>query len=331
MTASCSSPLVQHIAVAGSIAVVRVFALVAESAAAQTLGVGLVVAAFWFGFRHGIDWDHIAAIADITSSQDDRRQSIAFGTLYALGHAVVVFIIGVIAILVGGRLPESVDTFMTRVVGATLVLLAVYVFVALIRHGRDFRLRSRWMLVFSGVRRGSRWARAKVAGSGSGTGGGGEIDERSAMELADEELARGGDPTDPSLWHHGHHGRPGHHHHIRPEKDDDQFASYGRGTAFSVGMLHGIGGETPTQVILFAGLSAGGGGAEGVVVLLAFLVGLFGSNTLITLGSAFGFLSASKNWGVYLSVSIITGVFSLILGIMFLFDNTEVLPAFFGG
>lgn len=295
--------------------------MVAESAAAQTFGVGLVIAAFWFGFRHGIDWDHIAAISDITSSQDDRRQSIVFGTLYALGHAVVVFIIGVVAILVGKGLPESVDEFMTRVVGATLVLLAVYVFVSLIRHGRDFRLRSRWMLVFSGVRRGSRWARAKVGGIG----------ERTAREMADEELARGRDLTDPSLWHHGHHGRPGHHHHASPERDADQFASYGRWTAISVGMLHGIGGETPTQVILFAGLSAGGGGIEGVVVLLAFLVGLFGSNTLITLGSAFGFLSASKNWGVYLTVSLITGVFSLILGIMFLFDNTEVLPAFFGG
>jgi high-affinity nickel permease len=299
--------------------------MLAESAAAQTFGVGLVVAAFWFGFRHGIDWDHIAAITDITSSQENRRESIEYGTLYALGHAVVVFAIGVIAILVGKRLPESVDNLMTRIVGATLVLLAVYVFVSLIRHGRDFRLRSRWMLIFSGVRRGTRWARDKVGG------GPGDLDESAAMELADEELAVGQDPTDPSLWHHGHHGRPGHHHHVRSEKDEDQFMTYGRWTAFSVGMLHGIGGETPTQVILFAGLSAGSGGVEGVIVLMAFLVGLFGSNTLITLGSAFGFLRASKNWGVYLTVSIITGVFSLILGIIFLTGSTSVLPAIFGG
>jgi high-affinity nickel permease len=44
-------------------------------------GFGLLIASFWFGFRHGIDWDHIAAITDITSSQEDRRRAIVFGTL----------------------------------------------------------------------------------------------------------------------------------------------------------------------------------------------------------------------------------------------------------
>ena len=38
-------------------------------AASEALGVGVIVSAFLFGFRHGIDWDHIAAITDITSSQ----------------------------------------------------------------------------------------------------------------------------------------------------------------------------------------------------------------------------------------------------------------------
>ena len=35
------------------------------------------------GFRHGFDWDHIAAITDITTSQEDRRDAIVFGTIYA--------------------------------------------------------------------------------------------------------------------------------------------------------------------------------------------------------------------------------------------------------
>ena len=113
---------------------------------------GLLIAAFWFGFRHGIDWDHIAAITDITSSQEDRREAMLFGTLYALGHALVVFVIGTFAILLGEQLPDSIDTIMERLVGFTLVILGVFVFVSLIRHGREFRMRSRWMLVFSGTR-----------------------------------------------------------------------------------------------------------------------------------------------------------------------------------
>src|SRR5919109_4626003 len=123
---------------------------------------GLLVSAFAFGFRHGIDWDHIAAITDITGSQEERRRALMFGTLYALGHAVVVFVLGVLAILLGDRLPDSVDEVLGRVVGVTLILLGVYVFVSLIRHGRDFRLRSRWMLVFEGVRRGARWVRGRM-------------------------------------------------------------------------------------------------------------------------------------------------------------------------
>src|SRR2546430_13814353 len=84
---------------------------------------GLLLPAFWFGFRHGIDWDHIAAITDITSSQEDRRHAMLFGTLYALGHALVVLSLGSLAILAGENLPPGVDRVMLRVVGATLVIL----------------------------------------------------------------------------------------------------------------------------------------------------------------------------------------------------------------
>src|SRR5947207_3180714 len=123
------------------------------TASSEVFGLGFLITAFLFGFRHGIDWDHIAAITDITGSQDDRRSGMIFGTIYALGHALVVFLIGTGAILLGERLPRSVDTVMERIVGATLIVLGVYVFVALIRHGREFRLRSRWMLIFSGGRK----------------------------------------------------------------------------------------------------------------------------------------------------------------------------------
>ena len=284
---------------------------------------GLLVAAFWFGFRHGIDWDHIAAITDITGSQEERRQAMLFGTLYALGHALIVLTLGLLAIAIGERLPESVDNVMTRVVGATLLLLGIYVFVSLIRHGRDFRLRSRWMLVFAGVRKAVRWAKGKVGGAGS------RPREQSAALTQPVAVETPGDIESPS-WHHGHHGRPGHHHHARPEPDDT-FMNYGRATAFGVGMIHGIGAETPTQVLIFLSAAGAGGTGVGVLVLLAFIVGLLASNTLITLGSAMGFLRASKNFPIYDGVAIVTGVFSLVIGTIFLLGKTTLLPALFGG
>jgi cytochrome c biogenesis protein CcdA len=131
-------------------------------------------------------------------------------------------------------------------------------------------------------------------------------------------------------WHHGHHGRPGHHHHKHPELDDP-FVDYQRGTAFLVGMLHGIGAETPTQILIFTAAAGAGGEAAGVATLVAFLVGLMSSNSLITVGSAFGFLQASKNFTLYATVAVITGVFSLVLGVLFLLGKESVLPAFFAG
>ena len=297
--------------------------------AGETFGIGVIVSAFFFGFRHGIDWDHIAAIADIAGSQDDRRSAMFFGTLYALGHALVVFLIGTAAILLGDRLPESIDNVMERVVGVTLIVLGVFVFVSLAKHGREFRLRSRWMLIFSGVR--SIYRRVSTSredahdrepvhmhGAEAGEDGSGSI----AVAVADDIAV--------SDWHHGHHGRPGHHHHKHPEPDD-AFMNYGRGTAFVVGMIHGIGAETPTQIVIFLAAAGAGGQAVGEAVLAAFIIGLLTSNSLITFGSALGFLKASENWKIYVSVAVVTAVFSLVMGTLFLFGKGAVLPAIFGG
>ena len=44
------------------------------------LNIGLFMTALGLGFRHGIDWDHIAAISDIAGSQDTPRQSLFYST-----------------------------------------------------------------------------------------------------------------------------------------------------------------------------------------------------------------------------------------------------------
>jgi len=296
----------------------------------EAFGLGVLISAFLFGFRHGIDWDHIAAITDITSSQENNRASILFGTLYALGHALVVFLIGSAAILLGAKLPPGVDPIMERIVGFTLVILGVFVFASLIKHGREFRMRSRWMLIFSGIRTAYRRTRSAV-GRSSGVSpehAHGDLDpihlhnyEGMAVAVADD--------LPVSECHHGHHGRPGHHHHKHPEPD--AFMEYGRGTAFVVGMVHGIGAETPTQIVIFLTAVTVGGKAAGEAVLVAFLVGLLTSNTMITFGSTFGFLRASKNWKIYVTVAILTGTFSLVIGLLFLSGEGRVLPVLFGG
>ncbi len=296
---------------------------------AEAFGVGVIVTAFFFGFRHGIDFDHIAAITDITTSQDDRATSMFFGTLYALGHALVVFLIGTAAILIGANLPEGIDAIMERIVGFTLVLLGVFVFASLIKHGREFRMRSRWMLIFSGTQTAYRKARGALD----------RRKRRGAVDPHDSEPmhmhSEGGvavavaEDLPVSEWHHGHHGKPGHHHHKHPEPE--AFMNYGKRTAFVVGMVHGVGAETPTQVLIFLTAVTAGGKLSGEVLLITFLLGLLASNSLITLGSAFGFMRATRNWKLYVAVAIITGTFSLVIGVLFLFGEGSLLPALFGG
>jgi high-affinity nickel-transport protein len=216
-------------------------------------------------------------------------------TLYAAGHAAVVFVIGVIAIALGETLPDSIDAAMGRVVGVTLVVLGVYVLYALIRYGEEFRLRSRWMLVFAGARRLYRSIRDRTrdrelaaVGIGAGAGGSGHT--------------------------HAH---------------DDPFMNYGTGTSLAVGALHGVGAETPTQVLIFLAAAGAGGTGAGIATLAAFLVGLFVANTALAAISASGYLAASKRFGVYATVSVITAVASLVLGVSFIVGYDSWLPALF--
>ena len=278
--------------------------------------IGLLATAYWFGFRHGIDWDHIAALTDITGTQDTPRRSMALATMYALGHAVVVFVLGLVAILLSDELPESVDAAMGRVVGVTLIVLGVYVVVSLVRNGRDFRMRSRWMLLIGGLRRlRSRRTEPVVI----------EHDHEHAVDEAHDHThvhvhARG---ADDGTHRHAHR-------HVAP-MPDDPFMSYGRPTAFGIGMLHGVGAETPTQVVIFVAAAGVGGTTAGIAMLTAFLIGLLSSNTLIALAGTYGFLSATKSWPLYATVSVVTAAASLVVGTLFLLGNGTALPAFFSG
>src|SRR5436190_11760733 len=185
------------------------------------------------------------------------------------------------------------------------------------------------MLIFTGVRNAYRRVRPAPVAAITGEHAHEDVPVHAHAGTGDGVALEVAEDLPVSEWHHGHHGRPGHHHHKHPEPD--AFMNYGRRTAFVVGMIHGVGAETPTQVLIFLAAAGASGKGAGVVVLLAFLVGLLTSNTVITLGSSFGFLRASQNWKIYVTVAVLTGTFSLIIGTLFLFGKASLLPALFGG
>ena len=49
----------------------------------------LLFSAFGYGLRHGFDWDHIAALTDISSVEKSKSVH-SSSSFYALGHATVV-------------------------------------------------------------------------------------------------------------------------------------------------------------------------------------------------------------------------------------------------
>jgi cytochrome c biogenesis protein CcdA len=107
----------------------------------------------------------IRSPAFVQSLPPAQRTALWHGTLYALGHGTIVTILGVLAIVAAEVLPDWVDGVMERVVGVTLIFLAAYLFFSLyqyFRAGGEFRIRSRWMLVFAGVANAWGWVRSRL-------------------------------------------------------------------------------------------------------------------------------------------------------------------------
>ena len=268
---------------------------------------GMLLTAVGFGFRHGIDWDHLAALTDLTSTQESPRRAIGLATFYAVGHAMVVLALGLVAILLSDELPASVDAVMQRVVGASLVGFGAFVLISLARRGRRFRMQSRWMLLIRAARRALRRPEVVVI----------EHDHPVAAQVT----ARAGDEK----------SRPSNVHRHVLAMPVDPFERTSRSTALAVGMLHGIGGETPTQVMIFAAAAGARGPGASLLLLGAFLVGLLASNTVVAVVSAFGFLHATRHWRVYATVTAVTGAVSLVVGALFLLGHSAALPALSGG
>jgi high-affinity nickel-transport protein len=247
---------------------------------AAEIGVALLGTGLGLGLRHGVDWDHIAAISDVTSSQKNNRRSLGMGTLYALGHAAVVVVLGLLAIWFGTLLPEWVDGYMEPAVGITLLFLGAWLIWSMSRNQGRLVLRSRWMLVFDLVRSIVRKFRANSA---------------------------------------------------KPEKDQatNPPREYGSGTSLSIGVIHGIGAETGSQALLLAAAAGATSALTGSFLLIAFVVGLVVSNTLIAIATTAGWLGSDKHHKFHTALGIVIAVFSLVLGTMFVLGTTDGLPTFF--
>jgi len=284
-------------------------------AAGAGLEIGLVATAFALGFRHGFDWDHLAALSDIAASQQSRRRSMMLATLYALGHAAVAFAIGAAVILVSARMPASVGAVMERLVGVTLVALGSWVIVSTLRNGRSTHMPSRGALLVAGFRRLRPRRPEPVVIEHEHEH---PVGEHHTHELEHEPV--GAVRRTTVIPRHSHR-----HRHVGA-LPDDPLPAYGGRVAVGVGAVHGIGFETPTQALVFVTAAGAGSRLAGLLVLVCFLAGLLAANTVVALASTFGLTGAGSRARLYTVASLVAALASLALGLLYLFGKGDIMP-----
>jgi high-affinity nickel-transport protein len=188
--------------------------------------------------------------------------------LYAIGHWITIAVLGAAVIHFKLALPHSLDKVAEHIVGITLIALAAYVFITLLRRSSTGAPKTRMTLLVQVVRVGF-W--------------------RAKQLFTSETLSK----PQPSTW------------------------NYDQRSVFALGILHGLGAETPTQLALFALAANLGGAMKGFLGLVMFLAGLLAVNTLI-MAAAAGIFGAStlKPW-LLKSATAVTAIYSLVVGTIF--------------
>lgn len=237
------------------------------------------------GMRHGFDYDHLAAISDITAVQRNWRGGLRLGMTYALGHAFTVVVLGVAVLELHMGLPAGLDHFTEKLIGLTLIVLGIGVVAGIVRkdvhgHSHDHhghtRIESRLAIAINGI----LWLGWRV------------------RRLWDKDAQR-------------------------PERFQWIYRS---NTVFLIGVLHGIGAETPSQLALFFLTANLGGTTRGLVGLAAFAMGLILMNGIMTASVGGAFSASGHHPYLYHFIAWAGAAYSLVIGIIFLFGISGTLP-----
>jgi nickel/cobalt exporter len=86
-------------------------------------GVGIAVAGIGMGLRHALDADHVAAVMSLLQRGVSAGRAARVAALWALGHSVSFFLVGVAVIGLGLRAPPRFDLAVDLLVAATLLAL----------------------------------------------------------------------------------------------------------------------------------------------------------------------------------------------------------------
>lgn len=308
-----------------------------EAAVPPAANLGVLLTGLLLGIRHGIDWDHIAAITDITSTTAAANMAVAAHSEqhsrvagHQHGHGGDVEVrahdagpggatlspalaarpaMGRSRFLSGQADAIRLGTLYALGHGAVVIVLglAAIAFGALLPDWLDpvmgrivgLTLVALGLWVMYSI---YRYAR-----------GGEAFRLRSRWMVVFDGMRYGWRRFQARF--HGHE-------HVEPL----EMSSYGARTSFGVGMIHGIGAETGSQVLLIAAVGGASSAGLGIPMLFAFVVGLLASNFGIVVLSSVGFVSSQARERLYVAIGAVAGIFSLFVGTIFLFGWNGSLP-----
>jgi high-affinity nickel permease len=210
-----------------------------------------------------MDADHIAAIADMVGTEDQKKRQVKLGIMYAVGHGLIVLVIGMVAIFLGTQLPDSMLVFLEILVGTSLILLGGIILYSILQTKSNYEYKSRLAIIYEFILK----------------------------------VTRKKNPAESKL----------------------SPLSVGIVGALTIGVIHGLGVETPTQVLVITNAVGLENLTAATMQLLLFVVGLLLSTILITLFASWGFMKARFKKILFFFLGAVTGIYSVGLGFMIIY------------
>ncbi|MFC3883952.1 High-affinity nickel-transporter [Bacillus songklensis] len=214
--------------------------------------------AILIGMRHGMDSDHVAAIADMVGSENGKKRQVSLGVMYAFGHGLIVLCIGLVTLFIGTKLPEGAQNMIEICVGLTLLILGGIILHSLFQQNKEYEFKSRLRIVY---------------------------------EFVLKFLKKSGKGVD-----------------ISP-------VGLGIISALIIGIIHGVGVESPTQIAIITNAAGVDNTTAAALQLILFVVGLLASTIFITFLLSWGFTKAKFRRKLYIVLGSVTGIYSIGLGI----------------
>jgi high-affinity nickel permease len=222
--------------------------------------------AVFIGMRHGMDGDHVAAIADMVGSEQRKKRQLTLGVMYALGHGMIVMVIGVLFIYIGLQLSDTTKQILEILVSFTLIVLGMFIIWSIFQQKKDYEYKSRIRIVIEFF-----------------------------TNMANR-LKSGTKNT-----------------HFSPTK-------LGAIGALIIGILHGIGVESPTQIAIISNAVGLDNITVALLQLTLFVIGLLIATIGITFCLSWGFMKARVKDRLFLLLGSVTGAYSLGLGIFMMVE-----------